>query len=83
VFPAAHFHDAAELAAEATEAGLSDVVVHGVEGPAGGALERVRLDAPEAPGLIDAALTLARALSTTPGVTDMSQHILAIGTVTP
>jgi SAM-dependent methyltransferase len=82
-FPAAHFHDAAELAAEAGEAGLCDVVVHGIEGPAGGALERVRLDAPEAPGLIDAALTLARALSTTPGVTDMSQHILAIGTVAP
>ncbi|WP_275003545.1 class I SAM-dependent methyltransferase [Promicromonospora iranensis] len=81
VFPAAHFHDAAELAAEATEAGLSDVVVHGVEGPAGGALERVRLDAPEAPELIGAALTIARALSTTPGVTDMSQHVLAIGTV--
>ncbi|MEU4361449.1 class I SAM-dependent methyltransferase [Promicromonospora sp. NPDC023987] len=82
-FPAAHFHDAAELAAEATEAGLADVVVHGVEGPAGGALERVALDAPEASGLIDAALTLARALSTTPGVPDMSQHILAIGTVAP
>ncbi|MFD6141316.1 class I SAM-dependent methyltransferase [Promicromonospora sp. NPDC060271] len=82
-FPAAHFHDAAELAAEAADAGLSGVVVHGVEGPAGGALERVRLDAPEAPELIDAALTLARALSTTPGVTDMSQHMLAIGTVAP
>jgi SAM-dependent methyltransferase len=82
-FPAAHFHDAAELAAEAAEAGLSDVVVHGIEGPAGGALERVALDAPEAPGLIDAALTLARALSTTAGVPDMSQHILAIGTVAP
>lgn len=81
-FPAAHFHDAAELAAEAAEAGLADVVVHGVEGPAGGALERVPLDAPEAPGLIAAAGTLARALSTTPGVPDMSQHILAIGTVT-
>jgi SAM-dependent methyltransferase len=81
VFPAAHFHDAAELAAEATEAGLSGVVVHGVEGPAGGALERVPLDAPEAPELIDAALTIARALSTTPGVADMSQHVLAIGTV--
>jgi SAM-dependent methyltransferase len=82
-FPAAHFHDAAELAAEARDAGLSDVVVHGVEGPAGGALERVPLDAPEAPELIDAALTLARALSTTPGVPDMSQHVLAIGTFTP
>ncbi|MGI5191552.1 class I SAM-dependent methyltransferase [Promicromonospora sp. CA-289599] len=82
-FPVAHFHDAAELAAEAAEAGLSDVVVHGIEGPAGGALERVRLDAPEAPELIDAALTLARALSTTPGVADMSQHVLAIGTVSP
>jgi SAM-dependent methyltransferase len=82
-FPAAHFHDAAELAQEAAEAGLSDVVVHGVEGPAGGALERVPLDATEAPALIDAALTLARALSTTPGVTDMSQHVLAIGTVAP
>jgi SAM-dependent methyltransferase len=80
-FPVAHFHDAAELAAEATEAGLSDVVVHGIEGPAGGALERVALDAPEAPELIDAALTLARALSTTPGVPDMSQHVVAIGTV--
>ncbi|GAB2484644.1 hypothetical protein GCM10027063_28260 [Promicromonospora xylanilytica] len=80
-FPAAHFHDAAELAAEATDAGLSDVVVHGIEGPAGGALERVALDAPEAQALIDAALTLARSLSTTGGVTDMSQHILAIGTV--
>lgn len=82
-FPAAHFHDAAELAGEAIDAGLSDVVVHGVEGPAGGALERVPLDAPEAPELIDAALTLARALSTTPGVPDMSQHVLAIGTVAP
>jgi SAM-dependent methyltransferase len=82
-FPAAHFHDAAELAAEAADAGLADVVVHGIEGPAGGALERVALTAPEAPELIDAALTLARALSTTPGVPDMSQHILAIGTVGP
>lgn len=82
-FPGAHFHDAAELAAEATEAGLSDVVVHGVEGPAGGALERVPLDAPEAPELIAAALTLARALSTTPGVPDMSQHVVAIGSVAP
>ena len=82
-FPAAHFHDAGELAAEAADAGLSDVVVHGVEGPAGGALERVPLGAPEAPELIDAALTLARALSTTPGVPDMSQHVLAIGTVAP
>lgn len=82
-FPGGHFHDVAELAAEATEAGLSDVVVHGIEGPAGGALERVPLDAPEAPELIHAALTIARALSTTPGVTDMSQHILAIGTVAP
>lgn len=81
-FPVAHFHDAAELAGEAAEAGLSDVVVHGVEGPSGGALERVALDAPEAPALIDATLTLARALSTTPGVTDMSQHVLAVGTVT-
>ncbi|GHH77494.1 class I SAM-dependent methyltransferase [Promicromonospora soli] len=80
-FPAAHFHDAAELAAEATEAGLAGVVVHGIEGPAGGALERVALSAPEAPALIGAALTLARALSTTPGVPDMSQHIVAIGTV--
>ncbi len=82
-FPAAHFHAAAELAGEAAEAGLSDVVVHGVEGPAGGALERVALAAPEAPALVDAALTLARALSTTPGVPDMSQHVLAIGTVAP
>lgn len=83
VFPAAHFHDAAELAQEMTAAGLSDVVVHGVEGPAGGALERVAVDAPHAPDLIDAALMLARALSTTPGVPDMSQHVLAIGTVAP
>jgi hypothetical protein len=45
------------------------------------ALERVALSAPEAPELIGAALTLARALSTTPGVPDMSQHIVAIGTV--
>jgi SAM-dependent methyltransferase len=82
-FPAAHFQDAGDLAAEAADAGLSDVVVHGVEGPAGGALERVPLGAPEAPELIDAALTLARALSTTPGVPDMSQHVLAIGTVAP
>lgn len=82
-FPAAHFHDAAELAAEAAEAGLADVVVHGIEGPAGGALERVPLDAPEAPELIQAALTLARSLSTTPGVPDMSQHILVVGTVMP
>nr|BFF16853.1 hypothetical protein GCM10025730_03740 [Promicromonospora thailandica] len=55
--------------------------MHGVEGPAGGALERVPGDDPRAPELAEAALTIARALSTTPGVTDMSQHVLALGTV--
>ena len=35
------------------------------------------------PALIDATLTLARALSTTPGVPHTSRHNLAIGTVSP
>jgi SAM-dependent methyltransferase len=75
-FPGGHRHLAEELADEATAAGILGVEVHGLEGPAGHALEVSRsLD----PTLLDAARVLAKAFATQPGLRDLSPHLLAIG----
>lgn len=78
-FPAGHFHTAEELQQEAEAAGIDDVEVVGVEGPAGLLLE-VSGDADAE--VRDAAMTLARAASAVPGIRDQSAHLLAIGRVT-
>jgi SAM-dependent methyltransferase len=77
-FPGAHFHTGEELEAELVAAGLEDVRVVGIEGPAGLALEV--LDEP-ANEVYDAALTLARAVGDVPGIRDLSNHLLGIGRV--
>lgn len=77
-FPGAHFHTSQELADELTDADLTDVVVHGLEGPGGMALEvtRARDDAQLA-----AARLLAEAVDTLPGLRDLSQHLLGVARV--
>lgn len=77
-FPAGHFHSAEELEEELVDAGYTEVVVHGVEGPAGLMLEVAR-DLPDEVRI--AARTIARAASDCPGIRDQSAHLLAIGVV--
>lgn len=77
-FPGGHFHTAEELGAELVEAGLGEVELHAVEGVAGIALEQL-------PGtdreLLDAALAIVRRTGHLPGIRDISNHLMAIGTV--
>ncbi|MBC7278984.1 bifunctional 2-polyprenyl-6-hydroxyphenol methylase/3-demethylubiquinol 3-O-methyltransferase UbiG [Nocardioides sp.] len=75
-FPGGHFHTSAELVGELSDAGMLEVEVVGVEGPAGLALEQLA-EADE--DLRRAALTLARAVGGQPGVQEISNHLLAIG----
>ncbi len=77
-FPAGHFHTAEELSAELVAAGLADVAVVGIEGPAGLFLE-MSTDADAE--VREAALTLARAAASAPGIRDFSAHLLAVGRV--
>ncbi|CAH0178357.1 MULTISPECIES: class I SAM-dependent methyltransferase [unclassified Microbacterium] len=78
-FPAGHFHTAESLERELLEAGVVDVHVHGVEGPAGVFMEQLPVDVD--PELQSAAARLADAASEHAGVRDMSAHLLAIGRV--
>lgn len=73
-FTQAYFHRVAELRDECAEAGLSGVVIHGVEGPAWPAAE-VAQSGP----IVDAALELARIYSAEPDLVATSAHLLAIG----
>lgn len=77
-FPGRHFHTAASLEQEMTDAGLTAVSVVGVEGPAGYPLEMLS-EADE--DLHAAALLLARATAHLPRARDLSNHLLATGTV--
>lgn len=81
-FTTAHFHTAAELAAEATEAGLTGIAVAGIEGPgwaylraaertAGAAL----YDSPLLPGAVET----ARLADEHPEFADASAHLLVTG----
>lgn len=77
-FPGGHFHTPLELEHEMAAAGLRDVTVVGLEGPAGFALESVKTvsDADFA-----AAIRLARTFAATPHIRDFSNHLLGSGTV--
>lgn len=77
-FPGGHFHLSEELADELTDGGLTDVEVHGLEGPGGMPLEVARTHDPE---LRAAAMLLARRFGDVPGLRDLSQHLLGIGRV--
>jgi SAM-dependent methyltransferase len=77
-FPAGHYHTAEEIEHEVTAAGLVDVSVIGIEGPAGLALEVVTESDDE---VYQAALTIARRVQSVPGIRDMSNHMLAVARV--
>lgn len=76
-FPAGHYHTPLELEEELSTAGLQDVSVSGIEGPAGIAMESVT-QASEADHA--AALQLARTFAHTPDIRDFSNHLLGTGT---
>ncbi|AEV86060.1 type 11 methyltransferase [Actinoplanes sp. SE50] len=77
-FTHAYFHRIAELTAECQEAGLTDVVVHGVEGPGWPAAEAAQ-HGPHAESVFQGALHLARLYSTEPELVAVSSHLLALG----
>jgi SAM-dependent methyltransferase len=77
-FPGGHFHTGEELADELIDAGLGDVTVCAIEGPAGPGLELLPETSEE---VHQAALTLVRAVGHLPGIRDISNHIMGMGTV--
>ena len=78
-FTHAYFHRVSELRAECQEAGLADLVIHGVEGPGWAAAEAGQFG-PHAETIFEGALRLARLYSTEPDLVPASSHLLAIGT---
>jgi SAM-dependent methyltransferase len=78
-FTNAHFHHVDELRAEFESAGLRDVEVLGVEGPAGPVLHNASPE--DAPTFLPSALRLARLLESDPRLISASFHFLAIGRV--
>ncbi len=77
-FPAGHFHTAEELHEELTDAGLRNVTVVGLEGPAGMALETVDDVSQED---FSAAKRLAFMFQSSPQIRDYSCHLLGTGQV--
>ncbi|MDA5279897.1 class I SAM-dependent methyltransferase [Streptomyces sp. Isolate_45] len=81
LFTAAHFHTGDELLAEATEAGLTDAVLHGIEGPAWAILKGIERHTGESPGdLLAMALEAAHLADPHPATADMSAHMLLLAT---
>jgi SAM-dependent methyltransferase len=78
-FTQAYFHRVSELAAECREAGLADVTIHGLEGPAWPAAEAA-IGGPNEQTIFEAVLALARAYSSEPELVGVSAHLLAVGT---
>jgi ubiquinone/menaquinone biosynthesis C-methylase UbiE len=76
-FTVAYFHHADELATELTTAGLTDVEVLGVEGPAANILQNTTGDAVEA--LLPSAVLLARQVESDPNLISAGFHFLARG----
>ncbi|MDX6281395.1 MAG: hypothetical protein QOH03_2466 [Kribbellaceae bacterium] len=76
-FPAGHFHTAEELEAELHTAGLTDIELHAIEGPAGFALEQLEAD----DDVLRAALTLVRRTGHLQATRDITNHLMAIGRV--
>ncbi|BEL10051.1 hypothetical protein Q0Z83_082420 [Actinoplanes sichuanensis] len=79
-FTLAYFHRATELADEMRDAGLVDVTVIGIEGPAWSLLKAVEQSGTEpSEGLFESALTAARMAEPYPELLAASSHLLAIG----
>ncbi|TCN36934.1 hypothetical protein EV644_112106 [Kribbella orskensis] len=78
-FTNAHFHHAEELRSEFESAGLADIAVLGVEGPAAPTLDNRH---PRRGSLLlPSAILLARLLETDPLMMSASLHFLAFGRV--
>ena len=78
-FTTAYFHLPDELAQDLADAGLGEVEVYGIEGPAGPTLRALGLD-----GLderLEAAVRAARLVERDPALIAASGHLLAIGHV--
>ncbi|GAA3190879.1 GNAT family N-acetyltransferase [Nonomuraea roseoviolacea] len=75
-FVPAHFHTAAGLRAELESAGLRDVEVYGVEGPAWPALDAAGEG--EFDRLVEAAIRCARVAERDPLLINASAHLLAV-----
>jgi SAM-dependent methyltransferase len=78
-FTTAYFHTAQELADELAAAGLRDVDVLGVEGPAGPALDAHGIERIEE--FLPSAIEAARVVERDPAVIAASAHLLAFGRV--
>jgi ubiquinone/menaquinone biosynthesis C-methylase UbiE len=74
-FTVAYFHHADELVTELTNAGLTDVEVLGVEGPAANILQNAPSDAVDR--LLPSAVVLARQVESDPNLISASPHFLA------
>lgn len=78
-FTNAHFHHVDELRTEFDNAGLRDVEVLGVEGPAAPTLDNASLE--DHARLLPAAIRMARLLESDPRMISASFHFLAVGRV--
>jgi ubiquinone/menaquinone biosynthesis C-methylase UbiE len=78
-FTTTHWHTAAELGAELSDAGFAEVTVYGIEGPAWPALDTAGVL--EFSARLPAALRCARLVETDPLLVNASAHLLAVGTV--
>jgi SAM-dependent methyltransferase len=79
-FTLAYFHRAAELAEEMRYAGLVDVTVFGIEGPAWSLLKAVEQSGSvPSEALFESALTAARMAEPYPELLAASSHLLAVG----
>jgi ubiquinone/menaquinone biosynthesis C-methylase UbiE len=79
-FTHAYFHRLEELVDECLAAGLADIIVHGIEGPAWTAAEAAA-NGPMADAVFTGALNLARVYSSEPALVATSAHLLATGVV--
>lgn len=80
-FALAYFHRAEELADELREAGLTDVEVFGIEGPAWSLIKTAEQQPGDGPteDLIASAVTAARMAEPYPELLAASSHLLAVG----
>lgn len=78
-FTTAYFHRVEEFSAELGDAGLIEVTVFGVEGPAAPALDNAAPDL--APAVFASAVRCARLVETDPALLATSPHLLGIGRV--